>query len=306
MHRVNRSGMGMRRFGMGAGASVGWGLAMAAWLVAAPAEVRASDHGDTALLRSLQRHDARITDFYAFIRNEKLVLAVCLDPTIAPGVHEYVFPRNLSISISIDTHSEVDFSDPDDLAELGGTVVDPGGIGADIGINIGFDKHHQPRLKVEGLPGRVRGEIDLFTGLRDDPFIRGPRIGRNVAVIVLQLPVGEVVEPHGTMLVWAVSKVPEIHGPQADLAGLSLRNQFPENEAMNLLHPRNHFELLGLSPDVLIFDTSWHAAFPNGRELADDVVDLVGDPRPLVNDQPFPSENDVPFLDVFPYLAPPQ
>lgn len=302
MHTVNRAGMGMRR----AWVATGWGLAVAAWLLGTPAEVRASDHGDTALLTSLQRHDARITDLYAFIRDEKLVLVVCLDPTVAPDVREYIFPRNLSVRISIDTHSEVKFSDPDDLAALGGTVVDPGGIGADISIGISFDKHRHPRLKVDGLPGRVRNEIDLFTGLRDDPFIRGPRIGRNVAAIVLQLPVGEVVEPHGTMLVWAVSKVPEIHGPQADLAGLSLRNQFPENEAMNLLHPRNHLKLLGLSPDVIIFDTSQHAAFPNGRELADDVVDLVGDPRPLANDQPFPSENDIPFLEVFPYLPPPQ
>ena len=58
-------------------------------------------------------------------------------------------------------------------------------------------------------------------------------------------------------------------------------------------------------PDVMIFDTSRAAEFPNGRALEDDVVDLVGDPRVLANDQPFPDENDLPFLDTFPYLAPP-
>jgi hypothetical protein len=40
--------------------------------------------------------------------------------------------------------------------------------------------------------------------------------------------------------------------------------------------------------------------------LTDDVVDLVGDQRILGNDAPFPNENDVPFLNRFPYLAPPQ
>ena len=48
------------------------------------------------------------------------------------------------------------------------------------------------------------------------------------------------------------------------------------------------------------------SAFPNGRELTDDVVDLVGHAGTLANDAPFPTTNDVPFLDVFPYLAPPQ
>ena len=76
---------------------------------------------------------------------------------------------------------------------------------------------------------------------------------------------------------------------------------------MNTLHPRKHFQNLGVTPDVIIFNTSLPAAFPNGRELTDDVVDLVGDTRVLATDgPPFPKKNDVPFLDVFPYLAPPQ
>ena len=57
---------------------------------------------------------------------------------------------------------------------------------------------------------------------------------------------------------------------------------------------------------MIIFDTLEDAEYPNGRELTDDVVDLVGDPRPLSNDAPFPTANDVPFLDVLPYLAAPQ
>jgi hypothetical protein len=61
----------------------------------------------------------------------------------------------------------------------------------------------------------------------------------------------------------------------------------------------------GLLPDVMIYDLSKPAAFPNGRALTDDVVDLVGDPRLLANDSPFPSENDLPFLATFPYLAAP-
>ena len=46
--------------------------------------------------------------------------------------------------------------------------------------------------------------------------------------------------------------------------------------------------MLGVVPDVLIFDTTRPAAFPNGRRLTDDVVDLVGDPGVLSSDCPDP------------------
>jgi len=80
---------------------------------------------------------------------------------------------------------------------------------------------------------------------------------------------------------------------------------FPENDLFSITHPRKHHLELGVQPDVMIFDTSRPAGFPNGRELTDDVVDLVGDERVLANDDPFPDENDVPWLSGFPYLAMP-
>jgi hypothetical protein len=281
-------------------------LLLAAALLLAGGGAGASDHGDTALLRSIPRHDARITDLFAFIRNENLVLAVCLDPTVPAGATGYTFPPDLVVRIHIDTHSRVSFENPDDLAVYGGTVLKPGSIGANIVFEVGFEKSPGPELRISGLSGRARNGVKFFAGLRDDPFIRGPVIGRNVAAIVVELPARDVVEPLGTILIWATSKIPEIHGPQADLVGRSLRSQFPENEPLNLLHPKDHSGILGLPPDVMIFDTSRHAAFPNGRELADDVVDLVGDLRVLSTDAPYPAGNDVPFLTEFPYLAPPQ
>jgi len=282
------------------------GLSLAAALLLAAGAAAASDHGDTALLRSIQRHDARITDLFAFIRNENIVLALCLDPTVPASVTEYPFPSDLVVRINIDTHSQVSFDDAADLAAYGGTILKPGSIGADITFEVSFENSSGPELKISGLSGRARKELKFFVGLRDDPFIRGPSIGRNVAAIVFELPAEEIVEPHGTILLWALSKISEIIGPQADLVGRSLRSQFPENEPMNLLPPKDHYKTLGVTPDVMIFDTSRHASFPNGRELMDDVVNLVGDLRVLGTDAPFPDENDVPFLTEFPYLAPPQ
>ncbi len=281
------------------------GLTLTLGLIVTPA-ARGADHGDTPLLTSIPRHDARLTDLHAFLRGDDLVLSLCTNPAIPPGVTDYLFPADLVLTLHVDNHSAVRFDDPEAVATFGGTVVHPAGIGEDVTFVVRFDDDGTPHLAVHGLPRRAAAQIQLFAGLRDDPFIRGPRIGRNVAGVVLELPLDLVALHQPTLLVWATSKVPDVRGPQADLAGRALRSMFPENDAMNTLPPRFHATLLHQVPDVMIFDTSRPAAYPNGRELTDDVVDLVGDPRILANDAPFPDANDVPFLPVFPYLAPPQ
>ena len=125
-------------------------LAIGAAILTGPVQVEAADHGDTALLRSVQRHDARITDLFAFIRNENLVLAVGLDPTVPPEATDYRFSPSLTVKIKIDRNSEVRFDNPDDLAIYGGTIVRPEAIREDIVFTIAFDKRSQPTLKITG------------------------------------------------------------------------------------------------------------------------------------------------------------
>jgi len=274
-------------------------------LLALTAFAPVSDHSDTPALVSLARHDARITDFYAFTRGENLVLAVCLDPTVPPGVSSYSFPSDLDVRIQVDNDSAVDFGNPSELSTYGGTVVAPDRIREDVKLMLSF-AGGVPTLSTAGVPAAYRDDIQLFAGLRDDPFIRGPRIGRNVAAIVIELPLEAVLADQSTLLLWASTKVPNLSGPMHELGGRALRSQFPENLMLNDVHPSFHQRLTGGAPDVVIYDTAFAASFPNGRELTDDVVDLVGDPRVLGNDDPFPSTNDVPFLSAFPYLAPPQ
>lgn len=264
-----------------------------------------SDHSDTPDLISFARHDARITDFYAFTKGSQLVLVLCTDPTVAPGLSSYVFPSDLELEILIDNDSAVAFDDPDDLAQLGGTVLDPDAIRPDVKFRIRF-KNGMPLLSTSGLSHAGKSGIKLFAGLRDDPFIRGPRIGRNVAAVVIELPLAAVLDGQSTLLAWATAKVPGLGGPFQELGARALRSQFPENDVLNVLDPKSHARVTGEAPDVVIFDTSAPASYPNGRTLEDDVVDLVGDPRVLGNDAPFPTENDVPFLTTFPWLAPPQ
>ncbi len=272
-------------------------------LMFAPA-AQAADHGDTAVLMGLQRHDARITDLHAFTEGDDLVLALSIDPT-APLGTTYVFPEDLKLRIFLDNHRDVAATG---LLPLGGTVSDPGEIDSDVTFEVTFPKG-RPKLKIRGRHVKTK-HVRFFAGLRDDPFIRTPRHGKNVASIVIQVPLRKVTRHQPTLLIWAISEVDDFSGPQADLAGRALRNQFGVTAAkigemmdnpLNVLHPADHFELLGAEPDVIVFDTSQPAAFPNGRKLTDDVIRVLD--LDLPGEDPNNRENDVPFLEDFPYLA---
>lgn len=281
-------------------------LLMVAACCSASAVVNASDHDDTPLLKTIQRPDARITDLFAFLRGQNLVLAVCLDPMIPPTVTHYVFSSDLTVAINVDKKRHVRFDDPADLAEYGGTIVEPEQIRPSVVFEMTFDATGQAQLTIRGLPPSVQSRTQFFAGLKDDPFIRGPRIGRNVAAIVIELPFEAVTGGHlRPLLVWANSHIDDVLGDYQEHGGRALRSQFVENDPLNMTTPAEHALKLGVVPDVLIVNPAAPIAFPNGREITDDVVDLAPDPRVLGTDAPFPTANDLPFLTVFPYLAPP-
>lgn len=268
----------------------------------------ASDHSDAPRLGTLVRQDANLTDFHAFVSGPNLVLALSTNPAIPPSATSYLFPSDVTFEFHIDVDCPVAAEDPNGD---GGTILDPGRIDEEILFRIRFRDDGSARIQriVRGAAREDPQIVSFFAGLRDDPFIRGPRIGRNVGSIVLEVPLSSVVRGQSTLVMWTTSKVEEFDGPFQDAAGRSLRSMFPEQNALNSMPPRQQLNRTGFRPDVMIFDTSQPAAYPNGRALTDDVVDLVcalsHDCRVLSSDAPFPSANDVPFLSTFPYLAPP-
>jgi hypothetical protein len=280
-------------------------LFSAVGLLCSSVTVRSSDHADTPMLAGAGRHDVRITDLHAFVRDGNLVLTVCMNPTVPATVSEYVFPSDMLIKINIDNNSPVSFGNPSDVATFGGTIDQPGNIQEDIVFEIGFDAQGDPVLNSTGLSPAAQQNISLFSGLRDDPFIRGPVIGRNVGAVALMLPLSDVLDGQSTLLIWATTWVDDFAGAIHEHAGRSLRSQLGPNLAMNTLHPRDHFLVLGVIPDVLLYNTALPAAAPNGRELADDVVNIFPVPPVLNSDFPFPTENDRPFMNSFPFLAAP-
>lgn len=276
--------------------------------LASPGLSSAADHADAPILTGLGRSDARITDLFAYVRGNNIVLALCTDPTVPPGVTSYLYPSDLTLTINIDSHSKVRFGNEADLAQFGGTVVNPNSISPDRKLTITFDDDGNPHVDADGIADRDLRDASFFAGLRDDPFIRRPRKGRNVAAVVIELPRRALSKNNEPLLIWATTHVPDFDGPIAEHAGRALRSMFIE--PANVLTPKELSRELGLVPDVMILDPTHPTMFPNGRTLIDDVVDLVVDLPPdglMPPEGPeFPTMNDVPFLPDFPYLAPPQ
>jgi hypothetical protein len=286
--------------------------------VAATAPVRSSDHDDTPQLKNILRHDARITDLFVFRRGDALVLALCTNPAIPPSVTTYRFPPDLTLRIFLDQRSAVHYDDDANNARFGGTIARPAEVAADVVFEITFDNRGNPRLRTDGLPPGFDQKVRLFVGLRDDPFIRTPRRGLNVAAVVIEVPIAVALRHQPALLVWATSSVLDMGGPIGDLGGRSLRSQFAPNLALNDMPPAQHFLTLGVMPDVVIYnvllDRQGGVRYPNGRDLDDDVIAKTPDipaaslgPNGLLMGEPNDraTTNDVPFLDEFPYLAPP-
>lgn len=262
----------------------------------------ASDHGDTPQLSDLKRDDAKIADFYAFSRGDRLVLVITVQAALPADPIQFRFPTDVAYRFMVDRDSAVTAGDEQEARLFGGAITDPAAIKEDVVVEVRFGPAGHT-LKVSGLsPGPDQG-VSLYAGIRDEPFIRSTRIGMNLAAIILELPISRVLSAPSkpTILTWATTDVDELGGPQDELGARAYRSMDQPNHALNTVHPSLHLAQLGMRPDVIIFDTSRPAAFPNGRDLTDDVVDLLGRP----DQAPFPSTNDLPFLVQFPYLAPP-
>ncbi len=205
---------------------------------------RAADHGDMPLLGGLGRSDAQITDLFAFDSGENIVLILCTDPAVPPGVTTYAYSSDLELTFHIDSHSKVEYADVDDALLYGGTVKTPQSVTADKTLTVTFDDKAAPTLKATGIGRKDRDRIRMFAGLRDDPFIRRPRAGRNVAAVVLEVPKSALVGRNDTLLVWATTTVPTPAGPLGDHAGRALRSMF--NDQMNVVSPKEQFKELGV------------------------------------------------------------
>ncbi len=186
-----------------------------------------------------------------------------------------------------------------------------------------------------------RGVINVQTGVFDDPFIFPRFFRRNVVGIVTSIPLAALRDParHGPIFLWATTH--DAKGVQIDHVGRSLRTQLPRFGYLNTKHPADHVKVItqvhdkptvmedvlatmlapleahrhyDSAPDVMVYDLTKPARFPNGRWLEDDVSKTLADAGETLllelsyaESKQFPraTTNDKEFQNSFPYLAPP-
>jgi hypothetical protein len=225
------------------------------------------------------RPDAQITDFYIFVSGTKLVMVMDLHPFMAPAGLTYTFPTDVHYRFNVDLNSAVTIGTDVISKEFGGVISNPAGISEDMVFDITFNANNKPTLNVTGANSTrceaARVKTRLFTGLRGEPFIFSSLVRNNVASIIVELPLNAVVQNQSKLLAWATATVDLPSGSFQELGARAFRSQFPPYVNINALHPSQHVAA-GFAPaDVVIIDTSKPTAFPNGRALSDDVVDIV-------------------------------
>ena len=238
-----------------------------------PCLAAASDHADLPLADGAPRPDLNWTDLHVFTvpgdGRQQLVLAMGVDAAVPAFPVSYLFPTDAKFRFLIDNEPEGADLDPNAIRDV---VED---ITFDVTFHTATDEtgalHSVATVTVHGLRTRELENprwLAVFAGARDDPFIRGPRQGRNVAAVVLQLPLKKVLAKGGPLHIWGTTERPPWDGRQIELDGRALNSMW--STEFNQQHPSRQFE-----PSVVTFDTALPARFPNGRALTDDVVDLV-------------------------------
>ncbi|HLF90538.1 MAG TPA: DUF4331 family protein [Anaerolineales bacterium] len=303
----------------------------------APSLSRAADHLDAPGLTS-PGGDGRldITDVYAFQSpanpaNTVMVMNVnpaagALSPTTFRPEAKYEFEVDTDGDAKAEKTYRITFGEPDSngvqrviyhlVPRSGGGSVKASGATGD----------------VISLPG---GGM-LYADLLDDPFFfdlnaflgaypfcsapGGPPgstgadffAGLNVTAIVLEVPSASL----GTTqigvwgrTVWEVQQVDRMGRPAINTVFIPSSHKTAFNEGQPKNDARDFSQFFGplggvLLPDILTVDVSSPAGFLNGRQLADDVIDIELSILGVPPGGDCVDGNDLPFQATFPYLAP--
>ncbi|HET7433336.1 MAG TPA: hypothetical protein VFN10_01350 [Thermoanaerobaculia bacterium] len=308
-------------------------------VLCAAAALRASDHADPMLLKEPY---GNITGLFLFPHGDQMILvfnvrrALTKPQPYTLEPYEYV--------IHMDVHTPITFG-AEDRARYGGGVPNADGISEDISFHLRLN--NDTTLKSKSFTGLTNTDsIVIWTGVRDDPFIFPRFFKKNVISMVLSVPKSCFPADKHDFIVWgSVYR----DGNQIDHVGRSNRSQLGRFGFLNQIPPNKHIPAImkemtsrdklyawlkkykqtdpvaglvqyvwqirkyDVHPDVMIYSDRYPPVFPNGRQLADDIVGLTcaqGDcilqelafvegnwPRQTVNDKPFSAE--------FPFLAPP-
>jgi len=287
----------------------------------------ASDHRSPLNPPELWQEEARLTDLFFWKEEKHYVVALAffrdVDTTKNPDFSEITF------NLHWDLDAKVKFDDQFSNMLYGGTVEDSGSMKEDATITFTMNNDLTLKnMKTKGLKNSKN--IKVFTGLRADPFIFPLTKDHNVMAFVARIPINAFPKDQRVFTLWANSIYGDDHPHQVDHAGRALRTFQPRMQKLNFLPPNLHVEWIKTQPtysnsrpegirpfdyhpDVVIYDASRPALYPNGRYVTDDLVPLLCKATDCVTFErtvifggwPRRTTAFKPFLDKFPYLAEP-
>lgn len=260
----------------------------------------ASDHADP--IRLSDPLEPGLTGLFVFRDQENMIVILNAYRGLSFDPPYYLEP--FEYQLHFDWHTPVNFSDNQENARYGGKIVSPDTIKADAVIKIQLD--NDAKLKAHEIIGfSAENEIQLWSGVRDDPFIFPRFFGTNVISMVMKIPLSTLPSEADNLLLWGTSH--EVgSGKQLDIVGRSNRTQLPRLDFLNKIPPHEHYEELSqkrtkaektydrlkrwvpplaslyelvfmiraydIAPDVVIYSLARPDGFPNGRLLTDDVA----------------------------------
>ncbi len=272
------------------------------------AMIFSADHRESPLLMGANNPlaSADLNDIYVFVNGTNLIMAMTVSPFAPAGAK--LFDPNVTYNFFIDTNGD----GFEDLA-LFATVTDAGNL-----------------ILAGDLACRVTRS---FVGRRDDPFFFDPqvittprtrRLGINmfgpmadIGAIVLEIPINAVTANGPNIGVWAETRkcglgvidrtgrpaIATVFIPVAMRNAFNLARPGQDVQRFNSFVPAHVSFLL---PDILTINTSMPTLYPNGRGLADDVIDISL--KLILQNQAATDSvaNDSQFLNEFPFLGVPR
>lgn len=265
---------------------------------------KASDHADPMWLPE-EEQGANITGLFFFPDGDQYVVILDVRRALTGPP-----PYNLEpyeYNIHMDFHTPILFNNAEDVARYGGTIEKPEGISPDLTIK--FRLNNDTTVKEQSFKGlKDSGNIKVYAGVRDDPFIFPKFFKVNVITMALSIPKSSFPEAQSWLLWATTSRI--AGGEQIDHVGRSNRTQLGRFEILNTLPPSEHVAAIKAAaesrkkvqdflsqaapplanlnqlsgflirhydavPDVMIYTTSRPPGFPNGRRLEDDVAALA-------------------------------
>ncbi len=207
-------------------------------LLLTPPAVQGSDHADPLSLSELE---GGITGLFVFSEGDDMIVILNVRRRLLPDSKYELEP--FEFAVHMDLHSRIDFSDPEDLQRYGGTIVSPEGVRENVTIKIRLK--NDTKVKEWSAKGVDKGKLDIWTGLRDDPFIFPPFFKANVVSMVVKIPFSEFRPDQQDWVIWGtVTRINreeyEEDDELVDHVGRSNRTQNARFGFLNTLHPSEH------------------------------------------------------------------